>query len=253
MSHWLDRLSVGAARARSSDDDHSAATAAGAVIDRVAVRAFDPLSPDVARGGHKQPAHRPSLGQDDEHALSRRQVLAIAVAGTLTAGTVGSLFVPSSASADCASALGNCLTAADAAYASASLGVLYVAGSTAEIPPLGVAVLLLGEAAAGIAWIAARNICQDNFDMCNSAATPPPPPPKACPSQDNSCPVTSTSTTETSTSSAPAPCPPGYDFCQGFCLRPDEFICCETPALYCSVGDACCMDSCALTAEMCPD
>ena len=73
----------------------------------------------------------------------------------------------------------------------------------------------------------------------------------------NECGIPPTPTTPPTTTT-PAPpsngtCPPPSAACGIFCLDPNTYICCPTTssAGYCSLGEQCCVDHCALTSVGC--
>ena len=78
--------------------------------------------------------------------------------------------------------------------------------------------------------------CLGALDDCLSLFPEPPPPPP-------------TPTTPAGNVSCELP----YVACGEFCIRPDQFICCPTTssAGYCSLGEQCCVDHCALTDVGC--
>jgi hypothetical protein len=66
-------------------------------------------------------------------------------------------------------------------------------------------------------------------------------------------PTTTPPTTTTPSPPSNATCPPPTAACGIFCLDPNTYICCPTTssAGYCSLGEMCCVDHCALTSVGC--
>jgi hypothetical protein len=84
------------------------------------------------------------------------------------------------------------------------------------------------------AYLNGIGACLQNLDNCLVLFPPPPPPPPPPPSQNVSC-------------EAPLVA------CGTFCLDPSVFICCPSTssAGYCSLGEQCCVDHCALVDVGC--
>ncbi len=92
-----------------------------------------------------------------------------------------------------------------------------------------------------------RDDCDSNYQECLDDGNPPPPPPPP--------PTTAAPPATTSPSPPTTGCPEDYVYCPGAyaCLNPNTLVCCDTPALYCSVGEICCeTGTCALPSVGCP-
>jgi hypothetical protein len=78
-----------------------------------------------------------------------------------------------------------------------------------------------------------RDDCDNNYQECLDDGNPP----------ATTLPPPTTSPPPTTPPSPPSTgCPEGYEYCPAAysCLDPNTFVCCDTPALYCSVGEICC-------------
>jgi len=92
-----------------------------------------------------------------------------------------------------------------------------------------------------------RDECDSNYQECLDDGNPPAPPPPP--------PATTAPPPTTSPSPPTTGCPEGYEYCPTAyaCLNPNTLICCDTPALYCSVGEICCeTGTCASPTVGCP-